>query len=192
MAATPSQMLAIGTLLPSFTLPDVVTGKGFASSALLGKPAVVAFVCNHCPYVKHIQKELAAFGRDCAARGVGLVAISSNDAVAYPQDGPGPMAVEAREQGYVFPYLFDEDQSVAQQFHAACTPDFYLFDAAGKLVYRGQFDDSRPKNGLPVTGKDLRAAVDAVLSHQAPASEQRPSIGCNIKWRPGFEPSYYG
>ena len=192
MAATPSQMLPLGTPLPLFTLPDVVTEKPFSSTALLGSPAVVAFICNHCPYVKHIQRELAVFGRDCAERGVRMVAVSSNDVRAYPQDGPGPMAAEARAHGYVFPYLFDENQDVAKQFRAACTPDFYLFDGAGTLVYRGQFDDSRPGNGKPVTGQDLRDAVSATLAGQRPAAEQRPSIGCNIKWRPGAEPPYYG
>jgi thiol-disulfide isomerase/thioredoxin len=192
MAATPSQMLPLGTVLPSFALTDVVTGRTFASASLAGKPAVVAFVCNHCPYVKHIRDTLVSFGRDCQQKGVGMVAVSSNDMDAYPQDGPGPMADEARQYGYVFPYLFDADQSVAKEFRAACTPDFYLFDAAGKLVYRGQFDDSRPNSGKPVTGHDLRAAVDAVLAGQTPVPEQRASIGCNIKWRKGNEPAYFG
>lgn len=192
MAATPSQMLPLGTPLPSFALPDVVTGQPVASSSLAGKPAVVAFICNHCPYVKHIQSALVAFGRDAAALDVAMVAISSNDIQAYPQDGPGPMAMEAREHGYVFPYLLDEKQTVAKQFHAACTPDFYLFDATGRLVYRGQFDDSRPKNDKPVTGRDLRDALRATLDGQTPSPEQRASIGCNIKWRPGAEPEYYG
>jgi thiol-disulfide isomerase/thioredoxin len=185
-------MLPLGTPIPPFSLTDVVTGSPFASTALLGKPAVVAFICNHCPYVKHLKRQLAAFARECAARGVGMVAISSNDTGTHPQDGPGPMAADAQENGYVFPYLFDEQQTVAKLFRAACTPDFYLFDAAGALVYRGQFDDSRPGNDKPVTGRDLRAAVDATLAGRAPAPEQRPSIGCNIKWRPGMEPEYYG
>ncbi|MES1206418.1 MAG: thioredoxin family protein [Pseudomonadota bacterium] len=191
MAATPSQMLSLGTQLPEFTLTDVVTGRPFLSSTLAGRPAVVAFICNHCPYVKHIRSELAVFGIECGERGVGFVAVSSNDAEAYPQDGPGPMAEEARVFGYSFPYLFDEQQTVAQQFRAACTPDFYLFDAGGKLAYRGQFDDSRPSNGKPVTGQDLRAAVEATLSGQPPSAHQRPSIGCNIKWRRGAEPEYF-
>ena len=190
MAATPSQMLPLGTKLPDFTLPDVATGRSYASSDLPGRPAVVAFICNHCPYVKHIRSALAAFGREYVSRGVGVVAVSSNDVEAYPQDGPGPMAEEARQFEYAFPYLYDEDQTVARQFHAACTPDFYLFDTAGKLVYRGQFDDSRPGNGKPVTGHDLRAAVDAVLAGRQPAIDQKPSIGCNIKWRRGTEPQY--
>ena len=182
MSATPSQMLPLGTPLPAFTLPDVVSGKPFASTTLAGKPAVVAFICNHCPYVKHIQRELAAFGRDCQALGVGMVAVSSNDVRRYPQDGPIPMAREAAEAGYVFAYLFDEQQEVARQFHAACTPDLYIFDGAGLLAYRGQFDDSRPGNGKPVTGRDLRAALDAILAGRSPSPDQRPSIGCNIKW----------
>lgn len=190
MAVT-SQMLPIGTSLPTFKLPDVRTGRMVASSDLSGKPAVIAFICNHCPYVKHIRSELAAFGRECAEVGVGLVAISSNDVATYPDDGPEPMAAEARDHGYVFPYLFDDDQTVAQQFRAACTPDFYLFDAAGLLVYRGQFDDSRPSNGKPVTGRDLRDARDAVLAGRTPSTDQRPSIGCNIKWKKGHEPDYF-
>ena len=191
MAATPSQMLPIGTAIPTVTLPDVVTGKPFSSTSLAGKPAVVAFICNHCPYVKHIRTQLAAFGREAATRGVGMVAINSNDIQAYPQDGPPAVAAEARENGYAFPYLLDEEQDVAKQFRAACTPDFFLFDAAGKLVYRGQFDDSRPGNDKPVTGRDLRDAVDATLAGHDPAAEQRASIGCNIKWRSGSEPEYF-
>lgn len=191
MAATPSQMLPIGTAIPNFTLPDVVTGKPFSSSSLRGKPAVVAFICNHCPYVKHIRTQLAAFGREAANRGVAMVAINSNDIQAYPQDGPDAMVAEATENGYAFPYLLDEEQSVAKQFRAACTPDFFLFDAGGNLVYRGQFDDSRPGNDKPVTGRDLRDAVDATLAGRAPAEEQRASIGCNIKWRSGSEPDYF-
>ncbi len=192
MAATPSQMLPLGTQLPAFDLLDVVTGRTFTSSTLAGKPAVVAFICNHCPYVKHLRVELAAFGRECAEGGVGMVAISSNDVESYPQDGPGPMADEARQHEYAFPYLFDANQSVAVAFHAACTPDFFLFDASGSLTYRGQFDDSRPSNGKPVTGSDLRAARDATLAGRAPSADQRPSIGCNIKWRAGNQPDSRG
>lgn len=188
MAATPSRMLPLGTQLPQFHLPDVVTGRTFPSSDLAGRPAVVAFICNHCPYVKHIRAELSAFGRECVDRGIGMVAISSNDVAAYTEDGPGPMAEEAVRHEYRFPYLFDATQSVAQAFHAACTPDFFLFDEEGKLVYRGQFDDSRPGNGKPVTGNDLRAARDATLAGHAPSANQRPSIGCNIKWRSGNQP----
>jgi len=170
--------------MPSFDLPDTVSGKSVSSDSLRGKPAVVIFICNHCPYVKHIRQGLADFGRLCQERGVGLVAISSNDVAQYPDDGPEAMANEAKQSGYVFPYLFDESQEVARAFDAACTPDLYVYDAQGKLAYRGQFDDSRPKNGLPVTGKDARAAVEALLAGRSPSSDQRASIGCNIKWKP--------
>jgi len=181
--ATPSNMRELGTRMPSFNLPDTVSGKAVSSATLLGKPAVVIFICNHCPYVKHIRTGLAAFGRFCQERGVGMVAISSNDATQYPDDGPEAMALEAKQSGYVFPYLFDESQAVARAFDAACTPDLYIYDAGGMLAYRGQFDDSRPKNTLPVTGKDATAAVEALLAGRAPSAEQQPSIGCNIKWK---------
>jgi peroxiredoxin len=183
MARTPSNMRELGTAIPSFDLPDTVSGANVSSASLLGKPSVVIFICNHCPYVKHIREGLAGFGRFCKERGVPMVAISSNDAVQYPDDGPEAMAVEAKQSGYVFPYLFDESQAVARAFDAACTPDLYIYDAQGKLAYRGQFDDSRPNNGVPVTGKDARAAIDALLSGKQPSSEQQPSIGCNIKWK---------
>jgi len=181
--AVPSNMRELGTPMPSFNLPDTVSGNLVASTSLAGKPAVVMFICNHCPYVKHIRVGLAEFGRYCRERGVGMVAISSNDVVAYPDDGPEPMALEARQSGYVFPYLFDESQEVARAFDAACTPDLYIYDAQGRLAYRGQFDDSRPKNTSPVTGADARAAIDALLAGQAPSADQKPSIGCNIKWK---------
>ena len=181
--ATPSNMRELGTRMPSFNLPDTVSGQSVDSASLAGRPAVVMFICCHCPYVKHIREGLAAFGRYCAEQGVGMVAISSNDVVAYPDDGPEAMALEARSSGYVFPYLFDESQAVARAFDAACTPDLYIYDAQGKLAYRGQFDDSRPKNTLPVTGADARAAVAALLAGAAPTTEQKPSIGCNIKWK---------
>jgi thiol-disulfide isomerase/thioredoxin len=158
-----------------------------------GKPALaVLFICNHCPYVKHLRAGLAAFARDYLARGVGIVAINSNDTVRYPDDRPERMQAEARSAGYPFPYLYDEAQSVARAYRAACTPDLYLFDAARKLVYRGQFDESRPGNGKPVTGADLRAACDAVLAGRKPDPAQKASIGCNIKWKPGGEPDYFG
>ena len=189
MAAT-SQMLPLGTPMPAFALADAVSGRNVSSAELAGKPAVVAFICNHCPYVQHLRSELARFGRDSRERGVAMVGISSNDAATYPQDAPGPMAEEARQHGYVFPYLFDESQDVAKAFRAACTPEFYLFDSAGKLVYRGQFDDSRPGNGKPVTGADLRAAADAVLAARPVPPDQKASIGCNIKWKKGNEPAY--
>ncbi|HEY3234030.1 MAG TPA: thioredoxin family protein [Polyangiaceae bacterium] len=183
MAAVPSSMLSLGTALPKFSLPDTVTNRVVSSDELAGKPIVVAFICNHCPYVKHIQAGLAEFGRYCQQNGVNMVAISSNDIRSYPDDAPDRMAAEARRGGFVFPYLYDESQDVAKAFHAACTPDLYLFDLHRKLVYRGQFDDSRPGNKKPVTGADLRHAVDAVLAGGKPTLDQRPSIGCNIKWR---------
>lgn len=187
--AVSSKMLPLGTSLPTFTLPDTVSGRMVSSSELAGRPALVAFICNHCPYVRHIQRELAKVGQECQEKGVGMVAISANDPATYPDDAPDKMAEEARQTGYVFSYLFDESQSVAKAFNAACTPEFYLFDARGRLVYRGQFDDSRPKNDRPVTGQDLRRAIDDVLAGRSPAAEQKPSIGCSIKWRPGNEPT---
>lgn len=185
MARTPSNMLALGTPLPEFQLPDTVSSTLVSSTDLLGKPGVVIFICNHCPFVKHIRTGLADFGRFCRDSGVNMVAISSNDAATYPDDSPENMAREARDAGYTFPYLYDESQDVASAFRAACTPDLYVFDEDGKLAYRGQFDDSRPGNGVPVTGKDARAAVQALLNGEAPSEEQKPSIGCNIKWKPG-------
>jgi len=178
-------MLALGTKLPAFSLPDAVSKRIVDSSELSGKPAVVFFICNHCPFVKHIRSGIADFGRYCAEKGVAFVAVSSNDAVAYPADGPDAMAVEAREAGYVFPYLYDESQAVARAFDAACTPDLYIFDAHSELAYRGQFDGARPGNDVPVTGRDARAAIDALVSGQAPSADQVPSIGCNIKWKAG-------
>jgi len=192
MALTPSTMLPLGTLAPDFRLADTVSGKPVALAGLAAAPAlVIAFICNHCPYVKHLRNGLAAFARDCQARGVAFVAISANDPGTHPADSPAKMSAEARAAGYTFPYLFDETQAVAKAYHAACTPDFFLFDAARRLVYRGQFDDSRPGNGLPVTGKDLRGALEAVLAGKPVAASQKPSLGCNIKWRPGNEPDYY-
>jgi peroxiredoxin len=182
-------MLALGTMMPSFSLPDASSGRVVSSTELSGSPAVVIFICNHCPYVKHLRAGLAAFGRDMAAKGVKMVAVSSNDAASYPDDAPDKMAIEAKTSGYTFPYLFDEAQTVAREFDAACTPDLYIFDARGKLAYRGQFDDSRPNNGKPVTGADARAAVDALLRGEAPSTDQIPSIGCSIKWKPGNAPA---
>jgi peroxiredoxin len=176
-------MLALGTPIPEFSLPDAVTGGLVASSSLLGKPSVVFFICNHCPFVKHIRGGIADFGSFCRERGAAMVAISSNDAIAYPADAPPAMAVEAKEAGYVFPYLFDDSQAVARAFDAACTPDLYIFDAQGKLAYRGQFDGARPGNNVPVSGADARAAIEALLAGSAPSAEQIPSIGCNIKWK---------
>ena len=185
-------MLPLGTAAPDFALPDVVSGKTVAladfknSSALL-----VTFLCNHCPYVKHIQTGLAQLAKDLQAWGVSVVAISANDVVNFPDDGPEKMREEARRAGYTFPYLFDESQAVALAYRAACTPDFFLFDGAQQLVYRGQMDDARRANTLPVTGASLRAAVDAVLAGQAVDAKQIPSLGCNIKWKAGNEPEYF-
>lgn len=190
MARTPSTMLALGTSAPAFALPNVdgrtVSLGDFADSQAL----VVAFICNHCPFVKHIAPGLAQLGRDYQPQGVGIVAISSNDVSAHPDDAPAKMAEESRFRGYTFPYLYDATQDVAKAYRAACTPDFYLFDKQRKLVYRGQLDASRPDNGLPVTGGDLRAALDALLAGRPVPAEQRPSLGCNIKWIPGLEPEY--
>jgi peroxiredoxin len=190
MVAVNSTMLPLGTAAPDFQLPDV-NGRTVSLADFKGRPLVVAFICNHCPYVKHLRAELARFGRDCQSRGAGMVAISSNDAVAYPQDGPELMRQEAQEAGYVFPYLYDATQAVAKAYRAACTPDFFIFDRDHRLVYRGQFDDSRPKNGSVPTGKDLREALDAVLSGKPVSADQKPSIGCNIKWRAGNAPDYF-
>ncbi|MGA2445423.1 MAG: thioredoxin family protein [Opitutaceae bacterium] len=192
MALTPSTMLPWGTLAPDFRLPDAVSGRMVALADFAKNPAlVVMFICNHCPYVQHIRAGLAAFGRDYQPKGVGVVALSANDVADYPEDSPAKMKAEAKAAGYTFPYLFDETQAVAKAYRAACTPDLYVFDRSRKLVYRGQFDDSRPGNGRPVTGADLRAACDAVLAGRAPAADQKPSIGCNIKWKPGNEPDYF-
>jgi peroxiredoxin len=183
MAATPSRMVSLGTKMPSFSLPDTVSGKTIDASSLAGRPSVVIFICNHCPFVKHIRVGLAAFGRFCRERKVPMVAISSNDAASYPADGPDAMAAEVVQAGYVFPYLYDESQAVAKAFDARCTPDLFIFDRDGKLAYRGQFDDARPSNQIPVTGRDARDAVEALLDGQPPATEQKASIGCNIKWK---------
>jgi len=184
-------MLALGTPAPAFNLPDT-TGKMVSLADFRGKPVLVMFICNHCPFVKHIAGPLAQLGRDYKDRGVGIVAISSNDVANYPDDSPEKMKEEVKRSGYTFPYLYDESQAVAKAYRAACTPDFYLFDTEHRLVYRGQFDDSRPGNALPVTGKDMRAALDAVLSGKDVPGDQKPSIGCNIKWKPGNEPAYHG
>jgi len=182
-------MLPLGTKAPEFRLPDP-SGKMVSLSDLKGAALVVVFMCNHCPYVKHIRAGLAQFARDYVPRGVAMVGISSNDVANYPADSPARMAEEAKAAGYTFPYLYDQTQDVAKAYHAACTPDIYLFDKDQRLVYRGQFDDSRPGSSLPVTGKDLRAAVDAVLGGKPVSPQQKASIGCNIKWKPGNEPDY--
>lgn len=184
MARTESAMLALGTSAPDFALTDVVTGKLITTQAVNApKGLLVMFICRHCPFVKHLEKALAQLGRDYADTGIGLVAISSNDAANYPDDAPESLAQQARDLGFTFPYLYDETQDVARAYDATCTPDFFLFDDGLKLVYRGQFDDSRPGNGIPVTGSDLRAAMDALLGGKPISPEQRPSIGCNIKWK---------
>ncbi len=184
-------MLPLGTSAPNFELPDP-SGKITSLMDFKNAPALlVAFICNHCPFVIHIRQEFASFAKEYQDRGVGIVAISSNDVENYPQDGPTKMAEESRKAGYTFPYLYDETQEVAKAYQAACTPDFFLFDLNHRLVYRGQFDDSRPSNDRPVTGKDLRAALDAVLAGRPVNSEQKPSVGCNIKWKHENAPDYF-
>lgn len=183
MARTPSSMRALGSPLPDFSLPNSVDGKLHSAAELRGSVSVVAFICNHCPFVQLLKTELAEFGRYCDERGVKMVAISSNDVSTHPQDGPELMAQEARQYSYPFPYLYDESQDVARAFDATCTPDFFVFDDQGALAYRGQFDAARPGNGITPTGVDLRAAVDALLKGDRPTSDQKPSIGCNIKWK---------
>ena len=191
MAAT-STMLELGTPAPPFSLPDT-DGTIVSLDDARGAPALlVMFICNHCPFVKHVRRELAALGRDYAPRGVAIVAISSNDAEQYPGDRPEAMKAEKEAAGYDFPYLFDATQEVAKAYQAACTPDLFLFGPDLRLAYRGQLDDSRPSNGIPVTGKDLRAALDAVLEGRPVSPEQKPSIGCSIKWKPGNAPGYFG
>ena len=191
MVKTASTMLTLGTNAPGFSLPNV-DGKMVSLADFDGKSALlVMFICNHCPFVKHIAEELARLGHDCQAKNVGVVAINPNDVSKHPDDSPEQMVHEVENRGYAFPYLYDEDQEVAQSYRAACTPDFYLFDGEQKLVYRGQLDDSRPDSGIPVTGQDLRAAIDAVLAGNPIPEPQQPSIGCNIKWRAGAEPEYF-
>lgn len=193
MVRTASTMLALGTPAPDFQLPDVVSGQTISLQTFAGKKGFLAmFICQHCPYVKHVQAELARLGHDYGAQGLGIVAISANDAEKYPNDAPENLRVMAQELGFNFPYCYDASQSVAKAYTAACTPDFFLFDHDFKLVYRGQLDDSRPSNELPVTGKDLRAAIETVLAGQPVSPDQKPSIGCNIKWKPGHEPDYFG
>jgi len=182
--AEQSTMLALGTLAPEFRLPTP-DGKTVSSADFAGAPALlVVFICNHCPYVKHVQSKFTELAKKYQGRGVAIVGINSNDVENYPDDAPEKMAEEIQSAGYTFPYLYDENQEVAQAYRAACTPDFFLFDRDRRLVYRGQFDDSRPKNGLPVTGEDLRAALDDVLTGHPVAGTQKPSVGCSIKWKP--------
>jgi thiol-disulfide isomerase/thioredoxin len=188
MAATESRMLALGTPAPAFALPDP---DGAVHELRDGADAyLVMFICNHCPFVKHIRAELARIGDDYGRRNVAIYAINSNDVITHPGDSPENMKREAEEWGYTFPYLYDAGQDVAKSYLAACTPDFFLFNGERRLVYRGQLDDSRPSNNIPVDGRDLRAALEAVLSNKPVAELQKPSIGCNIKWRPGNAPDY--
>lgn len=191
MVRTASTMLPLGTKAPEFSLPDTDGNQVSLSDFPDAKAYLVVFMCNHCPYVKHVAEGLQKLVAEYQAKGVAAVGISSNDVDNYPDDAPEKMAAEKQARGYTFPYLFDADQAVAKAYHAACTPDFYVFDADQKLVYRGQMDDSRPKSDRPVTGADLRAALDAVLAGQQPTEQQTPSIGCNIKWKAGNEPGYF-
>lgn len=187
MSRTQSAMVQLGTVAPAFELPDVVTDKAIGRDDVAKNGLLVMFICVHCPYVKHVEQELARIGQDYEGK-IGIAAICSNDTVAYPQDGPEEMKAQAQRLGFRFPYLFDETQEAARSYEAACTPDFFLFDAGMKLVYRGQLDDSRPRRGdagndIPVTGKDLRQAMDDVIAGKRPDTNQRTSLGCNIKWK---------
>lgn len=193
MARTPSTMVPLGSQAPDFSLINARDGRTVTRDEALGAAGLlVMFLCNHCPFVKHVRSALAAFGRDYAPRGLGIVAVSSNDVSAYPADAPELMKLEADEAGYGFPYLFDETQNVAKAYEAACTPDFFLYDRDLRLIYRGQFDETRPSGGKPATGRDLRAAADALLAGRPPVDEQIASIGCNVKWKPGNEPPWFG
>lgn len=191
MAETPSIMLDLGTAAPDFSLSDPASGESVSLQDYTGQPLLVVFSCNHCPYVIHILESFTAFARNAQARGLGIVLISSNDIEGYPQDGPDKMAELSKRYGFDFPYLYDESQRVAMAYRAACTPDFFLFDDQHKLVYRGQYDSSRPGNSVTVSGEDLKSAVDAVLEQTAIPVHQIPSVGCNIKWRAGNEPDYF-
>lgn len=189
MALTPSTMLPLGTPAPDFHLPDVVSEDVRSYADIAGSQAtVVMFICNHCPYVIHVRSQLLALAEDYLPRGVGFVAISANDAQCYPEDGPAAMRTLAQSEGFPFPYLYDESQKVARAYQAACTPDFFLFDGQRRCVYRGQLDGARPGNDLPVTGKDLRSALDRILAGEAVSADQQPSVGCNIKWLPEAVP----
>lgn len=190
MAETPSRMVELGTTAPEFTLPDVVSGQTVSLNTFAGKKGLlVMFICPHCPFVKHVQDELARVGRDYHDRDVAIIAISSNDAESFPDDSPPRLKDMAEKLGFRFPFCYDESQEIARAYGAECTPDFFLFDATRKLVYRGQLDGSRPGNGVPVTGIDLRLAIDSVLSDVPVDTNQRPSIGCNIKWKAGSAPA---
>lgn len=192
MAATPSTMLPIGTAAPSFALPDVVSGESISLETFADKKALlVMFLCRHCKYVQHVKQALTTLGKEYQGTDLGIVAISANDATAYAQDAPASLKAMAAAEAFTFPFCYDESQVVAKAYTAACTPDFFLFDRQRKLVYRGQLDASRPGNQIPVTGKDLRAAIEAVLADQPINPVQKPSLGCNIKWKKGNEPSYF-
>ena len=191
MALTPSTMPEIGTPAPDFALPDTA-GSTVSRTDFEGTPLLVMFLCNHCPYVKHLKTHLSGLAREYQERGVGIVAINANDIDSYPEDSPPNMARDVEAFGYSFPYLFDREQDVARAYRAACTPDFFLYDSDHRLVYRGQYDDSRPGNDIEITGGDLRAAMDAVLAGDPPLPGQVPSVGCNVKWKPGNAPDYYG
>lgn len=192
MALTASTMLPLGTKAPNFELTDVVSGKLISLSNYAGKQGVlIMFICQHCPFVKHIKTQLAQLSSDYASSKLGIIAISSNDISSHPDDAPEHLQAMAQELSLTFPICYDESQEVAKAYTAACTPDFFLFDSHQQLAYRGQLDDSRPSNGKPVTGKDLRAAVEALLADKSVSVEQAPSIGCNIKWKPGNAPNYY-
>ncbi|HEY9642476.1 MAG TPA: thioredoxin family protein [Coleofasciculaceae cyanobacterium] len=193
MARTASTMLALATPAPDFQLPDVVSGETISLATFAGKKALlIMFICQHCPFVKHVQDQLAQLGKDYASQLVGIVAISANDVDHYPDDAPDRLKEMAKTLGFSFPVCYDASQETAKAYTAACTPDFFLFDGEGKLAYRGQLDDSRPGNDKPVTGQDLRAAIDALLAGQPVTADQKPSIGCNIKWKPGNAPDYFG
>lgn len=188
--AVPSTMVPLGTPAPDFSLPDVSSGQPVSLSSFASQKAfLVMFICRHCPYVQHIKEELAQIGNDYKDRGLGILAIASNDPQVHPEDAPQSMAEFAKEEGFTFPVCFDESQYVAKTYRAACTPDFFLFDSTRKLVYRGQLDDTRPSSGVPATGKNLRTAIDAVLSDHPVSPDQKPSTGCSIKWKPGNVPS---
>lgn len=193
MARTESTMLSLGTKAPDFQLPDTVSGKTISRTDFTDKKALlVVFMCRHCPFVKHIQAELARIGQDYIPQGLGIVAISANNVETHPDDSPDNLKAMAKELGFNFPVCYDETQETAKAYTAACTPDFFLFDGEHQLVYRGQLDDSRPGNDQPVNGKDLRAAIEQVLASKEVSPDQKPSLGCNIKWKPGNEPEYYG
>ncbi len=190
MARTPSTMLELGTVAPDFTLLNPVTKQQVSLSDFKGKPVLVAFICNHCPYVVLIKKEFAQFAKDYQSKGLAVIAINANDVANYPDDSPEKMVEDAQAFSYSFPYLYDETQQTALAYQAACTPDFFMFDAEHKLFYRGQFDDARPKQDIPITAKDMMDAADALLAGESAPSLQKPSLGCNIKWKDGNEPDY--